>query len=148
MDSSMAVVCYWIGLESIVLKSSNSTSKKQKMLQRLSAVGMSHEAEVDWARVVSDLWEMRSDIVHEAGGSAYDGGLFPEVRATDINNVKHLFFLALLYALEQRAAGVAFEELWSPKFLDNYSPGVVIRVAEVPYLFDALNLQRRTVMIS
>jgi hypothetical protein len=76
-----------------------------------------------------------------------DGGLFPEVRADSINNVKHLFLLTLLYALEQRAADVPLEGLWEPRYLDHYQPNVIIQMADVPFLVNNLSMRRQTFSI-
>ncbi|MCK9487663.1 MAG: HEPN domain-containing protein [Dehalococcoidia bacterium] len=140
-DATMAFVCYWIGLEALVLKSSTSSGKRQSLVSRLSALGRVHDAHSDWGEGVGDLWDKRSDVVHEGAGAAHFGVL-PDIGAGDLNDVKYLFFIALLYAVEHHARGIPLEELWHPRQLDAYVPEVVVSLNGFPALMQALMLRR------
>lgn len=140
-DATMAFVCDWVGLEALVLKSSASAGKRRAMVSRLSVLGRLHDDQVDWSDRVGALWDKRSDVVHEGAGAA-QFGVFPEIGASDLNDVKYLFFIALLYALEHHANEVPLEELWNPRHLDAYAPGTVVGIDGFPDLMQSLMLRR------
>lgn len=64
-DETLAFVCYWIGLEAITLKSSKSSSKEKTIAHRLDRLAKYHDHTSDWAEPIRDLWDRRSDVVHE-----------------------------------------------------------------------------------
>ena len=81
-------------------------------------------------------------MVHEGFGASAEGAI-PDIGASEINEVKYLFIIALLYALECRATGVTMDELWNPRNLDHYTPSVALKSEEMPVLLQVINQQRR-----
>lgn len=140
-DLTMAFVCYWIGLEALVLKSSGSSQKEKHLTERINKIAGKHAPDVDWQRAVVDLWKKRSDVVHEGFGAS-PSGLVPEITAGDLNVVMNLFFMALLYAVEQHSKGVLLGDLWNPRNADHYTPSVVIDPSRFPQLLTSLGIQR------
>jgi hypothetical protein len=130
-----------IGLEALVLKSSSSSGKETRIVQRLTKIAKSHDPAAEWENALKALWRARADIVHEGFGASSDG-MLPEIGAAEINEVKYLFIIALLYVLELRTNGASWDELWDPRHLDHYVPGVTFRPDEMPILFQVINLQR------
>ena len=141
-DETLVFVCYWIELEALVLKSSNTTGKIAKLTRRLDDLSRHHSDDVDWVGSLGKLWDKRADIVHEGFGAVHEA-LLPDVSAEDINAVRYLFILALLYVLEQRKKGVELDALWNPRNLDSYVPGVVFTFGQMPPLYHLVNQQRR-----
>lgn len=113
-EITLAFVCYWIGLEALALKSSTSSNKRKTLVARMTAKVRDHDPKADWEESLERLWGKRSDVVHEGLGAVADG-LVPDVDAGDLNMVKYLFFVALLYTLQARSDGVEFEDLWHPR---------------------------------
>jgi hypothetical protein len=141
-DETLVFVCYWIGLEALVLKSSTTTHKKVKFTNRINKLCTYHTPEVDWLSVSGDLWDKRADIVHEAFGASHES-VIPEISAEDINAVRYIFVLTVLYVLEVRANGVSLDGLWNPANLDSYSPGAILRWEQMPAVYHILSQQRR-----
>ena len=141
-DPVMAFVCYWVGLEGLVLKSSTQSGKRRRLVYRLGQLARYHEPSAEWADRVGILWDSRSDVVHEGRGGAQTG-LFAEIDAGDLNDVKYLFLISLLYALEQHAVGLDIEDLWESQHADAYAPTTELRRVDVPGLVQALRLARR-----
>jgi hypothetical protein len=140
-DETLVFVCYWIGLEALVLKSSNTTQKMTKIARRLDDLGLHHGDDIDWIDAAGRLWNKRADIVHEGFGVVHEA-LLPDVSAEDVSAARYLFVVTLLYVLEQRAKGVALGSLWDPRHLDSYVPGVVFTYDRMPPLYHFLNQQR------
>jgi hypothetical protein len=143
-DESLAFVCYWIGLEALVLKSSNTKNKEGKIATRLANLARHHDSSsdrIDWSGETLRLWATRADIIHEGAGRKLEA-LIPSVGAQQINSVKYLFLLALLYVLEQIAQGASAEMLWDPRRLDPYQPGVAVLFDDLPQLHRILNQRR------
>ncbi len=115
-DPVMAFVCYWVGLEGLVLKSSTQSGKRRRLVYRLGLLARRHEASAEWADRVGVLWDSRSDVVH---------------------------LTSLLYALEQHAVGLIIEDLWESQHADAYAPAVELRRVDMPGLVQALRLARR-----
>ena len=91
-ETTMAFVCYWIGLEALTLPSSTSPGKKKALVRRMVPLSSLHHSGNDWTALVEDLWDMRSDIVHEGFG-APQIEVLPVITASEINTVKYLFSL-------------------------------------------------------
>ncbi len=142
----MAFVCYWIGLEALALKSSTSASKRKTLVNRMALLARRHGGG-EWAKMIGELWDKRSDIVHEGFG-ATQTGLVPEITASDLNEVKYLFFIAVLYAVEQHGQQVPLEKLWHPRHRDSYAPSVTADPAEFPDLWQVLDHRRSFVSAS
>lgn len=143
-DESLAFVCYWVGLETLVLKSSSTPNKEGKIATRLDDLARHHDSStdsVDWNAEVRRLWTRRADIIHEGAGRKLEA-LIPTVGAQEINSVKYLFLLALLYVLEQIARGASAEMLWDPRRLDPYQPSVAVLFDDLPQLYQILNQRR------
>lgn len=140
-DETLAFVCYWIGLEALVLKSSSSSQKKRTIARRLASLVGRHDSTIDGAAVIEELWGKRADVLHEGFG-AIPSGVLPAIAAAEINCVRYLFVLTLLYVLESRSKGVTLDNLWDTENHDPYSPGVVIRIDEMPSTHQLLSWER------
>ena len=141
---TMAFVCYWIGVEALVLKSSTSSNKKKTLVKRLADLVRLHDVGADWTKALNDLWDKRSDIVHEGYGATL-GSPLPDVDAGDVNQVRYLFAIALLYAVGQHKRSVPLEDLWHPKYRDDYRPTVLMSWEHFPGLMQTIEFRRRRV---
>lgn len=130
-------IAMWFALESMVIESIRTDHKKRKMTNRLNKLFFKHNSVELEPSEVEKLWNLRTDIVHEAlsGFLERGGGL---VSAGHINVVKYLYFIVILFALDMLPNNYSLTSMWSN--LEMYSPSINIKYSDMPLYHDALDM--------
>ena len=121
-ENEFRFIAMWFALESLAIESMKTEGKKRKLVNRLTKLYVKHNSEEINQKHVEELWELRTDIVHEArSGFMEDTKL---ISANQINLTRYFYFLTVLLILDKIGDNTYINQIWQ-KLVD-YNPSVII----------------------
>ena len=132
-EKEFRFIATWFALESLVIESIDTPSKKKKIINRLPRLYVKHNAEEISDSNIGELWELRTKIVHEARSGFMDDSSYL-ISATHINLVKYFYFLTILFVLDTMGGNTSVSQIWQK--LADYTPSINIKYESMPRYLD------------
>jgi len=132
-EKELRFIAIWLALESLVIESIETEHKKRKIKNRLLKLYVRHNSEEINDRIVEELWELRTEIVHEARSGFMEDSNYL-ISATHVNLVKYFYLLAILFILDTLEGNTSLSQVWQ-KLVD-YTPSINIKYENMPRYSD------------
>ena len=123
----------------MVIEDVKTRNKGRTLVNRLSSLVTKHTNVKPHEYDLWGLWKLRSGIVHEAIGGILERDTH-QISAGNINQLRSLYFLALLFVLDLQAKASSLAEIWSN--LKAYQPSLTITPDKVPLLVHVMDIFR------
>lgn len=136
-EKEFRFIAIWFALESLVIESTETPGKKRKIVNKLPKLFVKHNSEEISLNHVEELWELRTEIVHEArSGFMEDRNI--SISATHIKLVKYFYFLAILFVLDTSEGNTSVNQIWQK--LADYTPSINIKYEDMPTYVDYVDM--------